>query len=114
MSLQVESQSTRAYTQRLDIICFFVPSPPPRTERQWRDLAHCLSHINFSERCVRRLQENFACFQNTLVDAEVFSSFTSIVNKAKKFAKPEVKVRVQLVVVVVMVVVCACVCVCVC
>ena len=61
---------------------------------------------------MRKLQENFACFQNTLVDAEVFSSFTSIVNKAKKFAKPEVKVRVQLVVVVVVVVVvCACVCV---
>ena len=27
MSPQVESQSTRAYTQRLDIICFFVPPP---------------------------------------------------------------------------------------
>ena len=36
----------------------------------------------------------------------MFSSFTSIVNKAKKFAKPEVKVRVLLM--------CVCVCVCVC
>ena len=57
---------------------------------------------------MRRLQENFACFQDKLVDAEVFSSFTSIVSKAKKFAKPEVKVCTCTVGGV-----CVCVCVCV-
>ncbi len=65
----------------------------PRTERQWHDLAHCLAQINFTDRCVRKLQENFACYQDKLADAEVFAALTSILNKAKKFAKPDARVR---------------------
>ena len=71
-----------------------IPLLSYRTEQQWRDLAYCLSHINFTERCVRKLQDNFQCFQDKLVDREVYSSFTSITNKAKKFAKPETKVGI--------------------
>ena len=43
---------------------------------------------------MRKLQDNFQCFQDKLVDREVYSSFTSITNKAKKFAKPETKVGI--------------------
>ena len=63
-----------------------------RTEQQWRDLAHCLTQINFTERCMRKLQDNFHCYQDKLVDQDIYTSFTSIANKAKKFAKPEAKV----------------------
>lgn len=41
---------------------------------------------------MRKLQDNFQCYQDKLVDQDVYTSFTSIANKAKKFAKPEVKV----------------------
>ena len=67
-----------------------------RSEQQWRDLAHCLTQINFNDRCVRKLQDNFACYQDKLVDRDVYTSFTSVTNKAKKFAKPETKVKLQL------------------
>ncbi|CAI8031322.1 Condensin complex subunit 1, partial [Geodia barretti] len=61
------------------------------SEQQWRDLAHCLTQINFNDRCVRKLQDNFTCYQDKLVDRDVYTSFTSVTNKAKKFAKPETK-----------------------
>ncbi len=41
---------------------------------------------------MRKLQENFACYADKVGDPEVFASFTSILGKAKKFTKPEVKV----------------------
>ena len=46
---------------------------------------------------MRKLQDNFQCFQDKLVDREVYSSFTSITNKAKKFAKPETKVDINII-----------------
>ncbi|XP_071805504.1 condensin complex subunit 1-like [Asterias amurensis] len=66
-----------------------------RTDRQPQDLAFCLNLLNMSEKCIRRLQENFACFADKLHDTEVYSSFSSILSKAKKFAKPEMKVIVD-------------------
>ena len=66
-----------------------------RSEQQWRDLAHCLTQINFNDRCIRKLQDNFTCYQDKLVDRDVYTSFTSVTSKAKKFAKPETKVQLQ-------------------
>ena len=63
-----------------------------RTERQWRDLAFCLSMLSYNERGIRKLQENFACFHDKLAEEDVYQSFLAIVGKSKKFAKPEVKV----------------------
>ena len=64
-----------------------------RTERQWRDLAFCLSMLSYNERGIRKLQENFACFHDKLAEEDVYQSFLAIVGKSKKFAKPEVKVN---------------------
>ena len=64
-----------------------------RTERQWRDLAFCLSMLAYNERGIRKLQENFACFHDKLAEEDVYQSFLTIVGKSKKFAKPEVKVN---------------------
>ena len=69
-----------------------------RTERQWRDLAFCLSMLSYNERGIRKLQENFACFHDKLAEEDVYQSFLAIVGKSKKFAKPEVKVDLAFVV----------------
>ena len=63
-----------------------------RVERQWRDLAYCLSMLSYNEKCVRKLQENFACFGDKLADEDVYSCFMTIMSGAKKFSKPEAKV----------------------
>ena len=66
-----------------------------RTDRQPQDLAFCLALLNFSEKGMHKLQENFACYADKVSDPEVFASFTNILGKSKKFTKPEVKVREQ-------------------
>ncbi|KAL8621609.1 hypothetical protein ACOMHN_036842 [Nucella lapillus] len=66
------------------------------SERQWRDLSYCLSLLSYSEKSLRKLQENFACFADKLVDDNVYASFTSIIAKSRGgFAKPEAKVLVD-------------------
>lgn len=66
-----------------------------KTERQWRDLAFCLSMLSYNERGVRKLQENFACFHDKLAEDDVYQCFLIIVSKSKKFAKPELKALVD-------------------
>ena len=56
-------------------------------------MAFCLSQINFSERGLKKLQDNFSCYQSLLSDIEVYNTFIQIITRAKKFAKPEMKVR---------------------
>ncbi|KAK3753481.1 hypothetical protein QZH41_009881 [Actinostola sp. cb2023] len=62
-----------------------------RCDRQWRDLAFCLSLLPLNERAIRKLQENFGCFHDKLSDEDVYQSFMNIIGKSKKFAKPELK-----------------------
>ena len=64
-----------------------------RCERQWRDIAFCLSRMNFSERGIRKIQDNFACFADKLGEEDVYNSFVTLLTGAKSFAKPETKVR---------------------
>lgn len=66
-----------------------------RTRRQWQDLALCLSFLSYSEKSVRRLQENFSLFADKLADEKVYQCFSSIVAKAKKLTKSDVKVQVE-------------------
>ncbi|EDO34797.1 predicted protein, partial [Nematostella vectensis] len=66
-----------------------------RSDRQWRDLSFCLSLLSYNERAIRKLQENFGCFHDKLSDEDVHHSFMTIIGKAKKFAKPEVKALVD-------------------
>ncbi|XP_077998535.1 condensin complex subunit 1-like [Glandiceps talaboti] len=66
-----------------------------RTDRQVRDLAFCLSLLEYSERSLRKLQENFACFADKLAEDEVYHCFTTVTTKMKKFVKPETKTVVE-------------------
>ena len=49
--------------------------------------------LSYNEKGIRKLQENFSCYHDKLVEEDVYSSFSVIISKSKKFAKPELKVQ---------------------
>ncbi|XP_065559402.1 condensin complex subunit 1-like [Artemia franciscana] len=66
-----------------------------RMERQWRDLAYCISLLSCTDRSLRKVQENFQFLVDKLQEEKVFEYFTQMLQNAKKLAKPEVKVLVE-------------------
>ncbi|NXP05107.1 CND1 protein, partial [Thinocorus orbignyianus] len=63
-----------------------------RTERQYRDLSHCLTLLPLSERGLHKLQNNFDCFADKLQDPAVYSCFQTVVARFRKAnSKPEIK-----------------------
>ncbi|KAM4703298.1 condensin complex subunit 1 [Rhinophrynus dorsalis] len=66
-----------------------------RTERQWRDLAHCLSLLPFSEKGLRKMQDCFDCYGDKLSDDTVYNCFLSTVGKMRRGAKPELKTLID-------------------
>lgn len=66
--------------------------PVCRTERQYRDLAYCVSQLPLTERGLRKMLDNFDCFGDKLSDESIFSAFLSVVSKLRRGAKPEGKV----------------------
>ncbi|KAM5142461.1 condensin complex subunit 1 [Mantella aurantiaca] len=66
-----------------------------RTERQWRDLAHCLSLLPFSEKGLVKMQDCFDCYGDKLSDDAVYGSFMNIIGKMRKGAKPELKTMID-------------------
>ncbi|XP_016018320.2 condensin complex subunit 1 [Rousettus aegyptiacus] len=62
-----------------------------RTERQYRDLAYCVSQLPLTERGLRKMMDNFDCFGDKLSDESIFSAFLSVVGKLRRGAKPEGK-----------------------
>jgi condensin complex subunit 1 len=59
------------------------------------DLAFCIAQIKMTDRTVKVLDDKFKLYQDALVDDEVKKHFFSIVTKAKKFAKPELKQSIE-------------------
>ncbi|XP_014671209.1 PREDICTED: condensin complex subunit 1-like [Priapulus caudatus] len=62
-----------------------------RSDRQWHDLAYCLSLLSYGERSIRKLLENFSCFADKLADDDVYACLSSIVDATRKYAKVELK-----------------------
>jgi len=62
-------------------------------QRQWRDVAFCLSQLTYSEKSVKKLCEegNLKTFADKLHDDDIYNSFLAIVAKAKKLPKSESK-----------------------
>lgn len=60
-------------------------------ERQWRDLAYCLSLFTYNERSLRKLIENMDCYKDKLHCAGVMESLTTLMNNTSKMAKNEIK-----------------------
>uniref|UniRef100_A0A8C0BA34 Condensin complex subunit 1 n=1 Tax=Buteo japonicus TaxID=224669 RepID=A0A8C0BA34_9AVES len=63
-----------------------------RTERQYRDLSHCLTLLPLSERGLHKLQDNFDCFADKLQDPAVYSCFQAVLVRFRRAGgKPENK-----------------------
>jgi len=58
---------------------------------QTQDLAFCLAQLPVNDKALKKLDALVKTYHSALFDDEVFKSFTSLVSKAKKFAKPEMR-----------------------
>ncbi|KAI9082072.1 hypothetical protein K1719_035997 [Acacia pycnantha] len=59
--------------------------------RQCEHLSYCLSQLTFTERGMKKLIELFKTYEHALLEDSVMDHFRNIINKGKKFAKPELK-----------------------
>ncbi|NXU65498.1 CND1 protein, partial [Horornis vulcanius] len=63
-----------------------------RTERQYRDLSHCLALLPVSERGLHKLQDNYDCFADKLQDPAVYNCFQTLLARFHRAGvKPEAK-----------------------
>ncbi|NXH51016.1 CND1 protein, partial [Dicaeum eximium] len=63
-----------------------------RTERQYRDLSHCLALLPVSERGLHKLQDNYDCFADKLQDPTVYNCFQTVLARFRRAGiKPETK-----------------------
>ncbi len=60
-----------------------------------RDLAFCLTVLNYNDRVVKKLLELFKLYADKLSDEEVFAHFQTVLGKARKFAKPEFRALID-------------------
>ena len=65
------------------------------TERQWRDLAFCLSIFNYNERAAKKVLENYSCFSDKLHEDPVYEAVCSIFAQCRKLPKQELKLTVD-------------------
>jgi len=61
-------------------------------ERQWRDIAFCLSLLSYTEKTIKKLIENIGFFKDKVQIQEVYDFFRQIITNTLKLAKPELKV----------------------
>ncbi|KAH9319750.1 hypothetical protein KI387_021519, partial [Taxus chinensis] len=64
-------------------------------KKQWVDIAYCLSQLTYTEKGFKKLADLFKSYEHALSEDAVIDYFKNITNKAKKFAKPEVKSSVE-------------------
>ncbi|KAF5285204.1 hypothetical protein FQR65_LT13319 [Abscondita terminalis] len=56
-----------------------------------RNIAYCLSLIQYNEKGLRNLLEGFGCYKNLLQNDDVYASFRHILSACKKSTKNEIK-----------------------
>jgi condensin complex subunit 1 len=61
-------------------------------ERQWRDIAFCLSLLSYTEKTIKKLADNIVMFKDKVQVQEVYEYFRTIITDTSKLAKPELKV----------------------
>mmetsp|Transcript_20732 Transcript_20732/g.26961 ORF Transcript_20732/g.26961 Transcript_20732/m.26961 type:complete len:1149 (+) Transcript_20732:2219-5665(+) len=59
--------------------------------KQIQDVAFCLSQLPINEKALKKLDSLIKLYRNHLFDKDVYSSFMLLINKSKKFIKPEMK-----------------------
>lgn len=62
-------------------------------ERQWRDIAYCLSLLTYTEKTIKKLIDNIVLFKDKVQVQEVYDYFKQIISNTLKLAKPELKVK---------------------
>lgn len=62
-------------------------------ERQWRDIAYCLSLLTYTEKTIKKLMDNIVFFKDKVQVQEVYDYFKQIISNTSKLAKPELKVE---------------------
>ncbi|XP_031273895.1 condensin complex subunit 1 [Pistacia vera] len=63
--------------------------------RQWEYISYCLSQLAFTEKGMKKLMEAFKMYEHALSEDSIMEHFRSIINKGKKFVKPELKVCIE-------------------
>ncbi|XP_022158546.1 condensin complex subunit 1 [Momordica charantia] len=63
--------------------------------RQWEYISYCLSQLGFTEKGMKKLIDSFKTYEHVVLEDSVMEHFKSIVNKSKKFAKPELKLYIE-------------------
>lgn len=67
-----------------------------RNERQWRDLAFCLSLLTYSERSIHKLQEKLICYADKLPNDVVFESISGIIAATRKLTSIKADTKASL------------------
>eukprot|EP00536_Pseudo-nitzschia_multiseries_P014524 jgi/Psemu1/298752/fgenesh1_pm.719_\ len=65
--------------------------PKCQTMSQKADISYCMTQLKVNERSIKFLVDNFKLYKDALHDDDVKRNFASILSKAKKLAKPELK-----------------------
>lgn len=60
-------------------------------ERQWRDIAFCLSLLTYTEKTIKKLIDSIRDFKDKVQVDEVMDYFKQIITQTSKTAKPELK-----------------------
>lgn len=60
-------------------------------ERQWRDIAFCLSLLTYTEKTIKKLIDSIRDFKDKVQVDEVMDYFKQIISQTSKTAKPELK-----------------------
>ncbi|KAK9075874.1 hypothetical protein SSX86_004203 [Deinandra increscens subsp. villosa] len=63
--------------------------------RQWENISYCLAQLSFTDKGIKKLIELFKVYEHVLSNDAVMDHFRSIINKGKKFAKPELKTCIE-------------------
>ncbi|KAJ8570427.1 hypothetical protein K7X08_037399 [Anisodus acutangulus] len=54
-------------------------------------ISYCLAQLSYTDKSMRKLIELFKTYEHALSEDSVMDNFRTIINKGKKFAKPELK-----------------------
>lgn len=62
------------------------------SERQWRDIAFCLSLLSYSEKTIKKLGDHISHYKDKIQIDEIYECFKTIISNTNKLAKPEMRV----------------------
>jgi len=64
-------------------------------EKDWRNSAYCLSLLQYNEKSIRKLVDNFEFYREKLADDEINEYFKNLLTKFKKMGRAETKILVD-------------------